>query len=44
MHGALPGGSSSPGGVVAAINTGCTDAFNNDVQDTITVVQAIKQQ
>ncbi len=43
-HGALPNGSSNPASVVAAINTGCTDAFNNDVQDTITVVQAIKQQ
>lgn len=43
-HGALPSGSSRPASVVTAINTGCTDAFNNDVQDTITVVQAIKQQ
>lgn len=43
-HGSLPTGSTSPASVVAAINTGCTNAFNNDVQDTITVVQAIKQQ
>jgi hypothetical protein len=29
------------GGVVAAINAGCTEAFDNDVQDNVTVVHAI---
>ena len=42
-HGALPGGARDTSSVVAAIDTGCTDAFNNDVQDDITVLQAIKQ-
>jgi hypothetical protein len=42
-HGAVPGGSRAASSVVAAINAGCTQAFDNDVEDTITVVQAIKQ-
>ena len=42
-HGALPSGARDPSSVVAAIDAGCTDAFDNDVQDDITVVQAIKQ-
>jgi hypothetical protein len=43
-HGPLSGGARDPASVVAAINVGCNDAFDNDVQDDITVVQAIKQQ
>lgn len=43
-HGSLPGGSKNPANVVAAVNTGCNDAFNNDTQDNINVVQAIQQQ
>jgi hypothetical protein len=43
-HGAPPGGATTAAAVVVAINTGCTDAFDNDTQDTITVVQAIKEQ
>jgi hypothetical protein len=43
-HGPLPGRNRDPASVVAAINNGCTDAFSNDVQDNVTVVQAIKQQ
>lgn len=42
-HGALPSGARDTSSVVAAIDAGCTDAFDNDVQDDITVVQAIKQ-
>jgi len=41
-HGALSGGDRSPAGVVAAINTGCTTAFDNDAEEDVTVVQAIK--
>jgi hypothetical protein len=43
-HGSLPGGGKIPADVVTAVNTGCTRAFDNDTQDTITVVQAIQQQ
>jgi hypothetical protein len=43
-HASLPGGARIAADVVTAINTGCTDAFDNDTQDTITVVQAIKEQ
>ncbi len=43
-HGALRGGGSSPADVVAAINRGCQDAFTNDVEDTVNVVDAIKEQ
>jgi hypothetical protein len=42
-HGALPSGARDTSSVVAAVDAGCTDAFSNDVQDDITVVQAIKQ-
>jgi hypothetical protein len=42
-HGALPGGSRATSSVVAAISTGCNDAFSNDVEDNVTVVQAIKE-
>jgi hypothetical protein len=30
--------------VIAAINRGCSDAFTNDVEDNVDVVQAIKEQ
>ena len=40
-HGALADGASSPASVVAAINTGCVRAYNDDVSDNATVVQAI---
>ncbi len=30
--------------VVGAINRGCQDAFTNDVEDTVNVVDAIKEQ
>jgi hypothetical protein len=43
-HGSLPGGARTAADVVAAVNTGCTDAFDNDTQDTITLAQAITQQ
>jgi hypothetical protein len=43
-HGSLPGGARTSASVLSAINNGCNDAFDNDVQDDITVVQAIKQQ
>jgi hypothetical protein len=42
-HGPLPNGSRSPAGVAAAIDAGCTQAFTNDTEDDVTVVQAIKQ-
>jgi hypothetical protein len=42
-HHALPSGARDPFSVVAAVDAGCTDAFDNDVQDDITVAQAIKQ-
>lgn len=42
-HGALPGGARSPAGVAAAIDAGCTQAFDNDAEEDVTVVQAIKQ-
>jgi len=42
-HGALPGGAGDPASIVAAINAGCTQAFDNDAQEDVTVVQAIKQ-
>ena len=41
-HGALPSGAPSPTSVVAAINAGCTQAFDNDAEEDVTVVQAIK--
>jgi hypothetical protein len=42
-HGALFGGAGDPASVVAAINNGCTQAFENDVEDSLTVLQAIRQ-
>jgi hypothetical protein len=42
-HGALPGGSRAASSVVEAISTGCNDAFSNDVEDNVTVVQAVKE-
>jgi hypothetical protein len=42
-HGALAGGARDPASIVAAINAGCTKAFDNDAQEDVTVVQAIKQ-
>ena len=41
-HGALPSGASTPSSVVAAINAGCTQAFDNDAEEDVSVVQAIK--
>jgi hypothetical protein len=41
-HGPLPSGATSPATVVAAINAGCTEAFDNDVQDNVTLVHAIQ--
>lgn len=41
-HGALPSGARTPSSVVAAINTGCTTAFDNDAEEDVSVVQAIK--
>jgi hypothetical protein len=40
----IRGGGSSPADVVAAISRGCQDAFTNDVQDNVNVVDAIKEQ
>lgn len=40
-HGPVRGGGSSPASVIAAINTGCAQAYGDDVSDTATVVQAI---
>ncbi len=42
-HGALSGGDRSSASVVAAINAGCTQAFDNDAEEDVTVVQAIRQ-
>jgi hypothetical protein len=42
-HGPLRGGATSPASVVAAINNGCGEAYVNDVEDNVTVVQAIQQ-
>ncbi len=41
-HGPLRDGATAPATVVAAINAGCTEAFDNDVQDNVTVVHAIQ--
>lgn len=43
-HGPAPNGATAPASVVAAIDAGCNAAFANDVQDTVNVVQAIKNQ
>jgi hypothetical protein len=40
-HGVLRGGVTSPANVIAAINSGCSKAYTDDVADTATVVQAI---
>jgi len=41
-HGTLPSGARTPTSVVAAINAGCTQAFDNDAEEDVNVVQAIK--
>jgi hypothetical protein len=41
-HGPLANGATAPATVVAAINAGCTEAFDNDVQDNVTLVHAIQ--
>jgi hypothetical protein len=40
-HGPLPGLGSSPPTVVSAINISCLEAYNEDVSDSTTVVQAL---
>ena len=42
-HGPVPGRPAGAVSVVAAINTGCMQAFANDVEDKVDVVQAIRQ-
>jgi hypothetical protein len=42
-HGALHNGATDPASVIAAINNGCMQAFVNDSQDSVTVVEAIQQ-
>jgi len=42
-HGPFPSGARDPASVVAAINNGCGEAYVNDVEDNVTVVQAITQ-
>lgn len=42
-HGPLPGGATNPASVVATINNGCNEAYVNDVEDNVNVVQAIQQ-
>jgi hypothetical protein len=41
-HGPLATGATAPATVVAAINAGCTEAYDNDVQDSVTLVHAIQ--
>jgi hypothetical protein len=43
-HGPVSHGGSNVASVVAAINSGCTAAFNFDDEDTVSVVQAINGQ
>lgn len=43
-HGPLSGGVTNPASVVSAINNGCGEAYANDVEDNVSVVQAIKGQ
>jgi FlaG/FlaF family flagellin (archaellin) len=43
-HGSLRDGATSPTSVVASVNTGCGQAFDNDVSDDINVYQAINSQ
>jgi tetrahydromethanopterin S-methyltransferase subunit F len=40
-HGPLAGGVTDPAQVVAAINNGCGEAYVNDVEDNVNVVQAL---
>jgi hypothetical protein len=40
-HGPLRNGPTSPASVIAAINNGCSQAYDDDVDETTTVVQAI---
>jgi hypothetical protein len=42
-HGPVPGRTAGAASVVAAINSGCMQAFANDVEDNVNVVQAIRQ-
>jgi hypothetical protein len=42
-HGPVPGGPAGATSVRAAINTGCMQAFANDVEESVNVVQAIRQ-
>jgi uncharacterized iron-regulated membrane protein len=41
-HGALPSGARTATSVVAAINAGCTQAFDNDAEEDVSVATAIK--
>jgi hypothetical protein len=41
-HGPGSRGGSNVASVVAGINSGCMTAYTNDVEDTVSVVQAIK--
>jgi Tfp pilus assembly protein PilX len=43
-HGALTSGATDPASVQASIDKGCTQAFDNDVSDSITAYQAINNQ
>jgi hypothetical protein len=40
-HGPLRSGGTSSASIIAAVNAGCTRAYEEDVSDTATVVQAI---
>jgi hypothetical protein len=40
-HGSLQNGGTSPASVIAAINTGCMQAYDDEVSDTTTVFQAV---
>jgi hypothetical protein len=41
-HGPLPDGARDPASVIAAIDNGCGEAYVNDVEDNVTVVQALQ--
>jgi hypothetical protein len=43
-HGPLRDGARNPASVEASVNTGCMQAFDNDVADDINVYQAINNQ
>jgi hypothetical protein len=43
-HGPVPSGARDPAAVIAAINNGCSEAYVNDVEDNVTVVQALQPQ